>query len=213
MITGGRAKKIFESKLLWLLEDSTTILDVGTSQRFAKELRQYESWFNAKEYFAAGFNPDLSYGDYNCDMHQDIERLSLENDSIDAIICLEVLEHVKNPTKAIAEMFRVLKPGGKILLTTPFLLAYHGKTKDSLLDHSHGSYPDFWRFTHEGLELLFSRFSNIEIEILNGPVETGIMVFNLIWIFRFFPLRNLLDVIDRPLIGKQTSRHLVTALK
>jgi predicted SAM-dependent methyltransferase len=46
---------------------------------------------------------------------------------VDAVICLEVLEHVGYPFRAAGELVRVLRPGGRLLLTVPFLTSYHGK--------------------------------------------------------------------------------------
>jgi SAM-dependent methyltransferase len=215
MIKGGRAEKIFSERLASLLSVSNRILDVGTSQRFAKELRPYESWFDGKTYLAAGYEPSLNYGVYNCDLHADIEDLPFLEHQFDAIICLEVLEHVRQPQKAADELLRVLKPGGILLLTTPFLLGYHGKSKqgDQTYSHTHSAYPDFWRFTHEGLLYMFSGFAKTELDVLNGPVETGLTVFNLARWFSNPVLRKLVDCLDRPRLGAQTTRHLVYATK
>lgn len=215
MIQPGRGKKIFEAHLKKLLEQSHFIVDIGTSQRFAKELRPYENWFEGKTYKAGGYEPEMIYGSYNCDLHTDIEALPFEDDSVDAVICLEVIEHVKNPFKASVELYRILKPGGILLLTTPFLLGYHGKsqTRTQGNNHSHNTYPDYWRYTHEGLQYLFKDFKEVQLEVLNGPVETGLMVFNLFFLFRFGVFRRLLDRIDRPRVGSQTSRHLAYCIK
>lgn len=49
----------------------------------------------------------------------DISEIPFESDSFDAIICIHVLEHVDKDRKAIAELFRVLKPGGWALISAP----------------------------------------------------------------------------------------------
>ncbi len=49
----------------------------------------------------------------------DITRMKLPNNSFDAIVCFEVLEHIKQDTKAIRELSRVLKTGGMLLLSVP----------------------------------------------------------------------------------------------
>ena len=54
MITGGRGTKIFEEYLRLTIENSDLILDIGTSERFAKELRPYKDWFTGKNYLAGG---------------------------------------------------------------------------------------------------------------------------------------------------------------
>jgi len=213
MITGGRGTNIFENYLKLTLENSKKILDVGTSQRFAKELKPYENLFEGKEYLAGGYNPKMDFGDYNCDFHTDIENLPFNNDEFDSIICLEVIEHVSNPFKALEEIYRVLKPGGKILLTAPFLHGYHGKTKDKIINHAHDEYPDYFRFTHQGLELLFKNFTNVTIEVLNGPIEMLITNARLFKLLKNQIIRKFIDLIDFPEVSRATTRHLVYAIK
>ena len=53
--------------------------------------------------------------------HEDLTRLSMANDSLDAILCFDVLEHVPGYDKALAECLRVLAPGGALLFSVPFL--------------------------------------------------------------------------------------------
>lgn len=90
---------------------------------------------------------------YNPDIVADIQDLPFSDNSIDAILCLAVLEHVQNPFKAAEELYRVLKPQGKILLSVPFMWPYHAN------EH----YKDYWRFSEDGLEFLFRDFSKTEI--------------------------------------------------
>lgn len=213
MITGGRATEIFEKYLKLTLENSNKILDVGTSQRFAKELRPYENLFKGKEYLAGGYNPKMDFGDYNCDLHTDIENIPFEDLSLDAILCIEVLEHVANPFKAIEEIYRTLKSGGKIFLTVPFLHGYHGKTKNSIINYAHDEYPDYFRFTHQGLELLFKNFEDVTIEVLNGPIEMLITNARLFKYLKNPIIRKLIDKIDFPEVSHATTRHLVYAVK
>ena len=51
-------------------------------------------------------------------------EIPFENNSFDIIISSEVIEHVPNPLVAIKEMYRVLKPGGTLILTTPNKIWY-----------------------------------------------------------------------------------------
>jgi 2-polyprenyl-3-methyl-5-hydroxy-6-metoxy-1,4-benzoquinol methylase len=51
---------------------------------------------------------------------QDLNRLlQFKGDKFNVVSCIEVLEHVENPRKLIREMFRVLKPGGYLIASTP----------------------------------------------------------------------------------------------
>ena len=110
-IVNGKALKIFEKYLRKSIKDSQKILDIGTSARFVKELRQFEYLFENKKYIAAGYNPSMKYEKYNCDCHQNIENITYHDNEFDTIICLEVLEHVQDPFKASKELYRVLKGG------------------------------------------------------------------------------------------------------
>lgn len=69
----------------------------------------------------------------------------------DAIFCTEVLEHVNQPFKAIAEIYRLLKPGGLLVASSPFNFRIHGPL------------PDNWRFSEHGWRVLLADFDNVEI--------------------------------------------------
>ena len=93
------------------------------------------------------------------DVDGDIQALPFASDCVDGILCIEVLEHVPNPQAAADEMYRVLRAGGCLLLTTPFLQAYHGKP---------GDYSDFYRYTDEGLRWLLRRFGKVQVHPMGG---------------------------------------------
>lgn len=72
-------------------------------------------------------------------------QLPFGKESVAAVHCEAVLEHLEFPEDAVSEMFRVLKPGGLLYAATPFLQPYHG-------------YPDhFQNFTLRGHVRLFER--------------------------------------------------------
>lgn len=50
---------------------------------------------------------------------EDIQSLSFASDSFQTIISCETIEHVPDPHKALKELYRVLKPGGRLILTCP----------------------------------------------------------------------------------------------
>lgn len=54
------------------------------------------------------------------DLVSDITEIPAPDASFDAILCSEVLEHVPEPTHALDEFARLLKPGGMLILTAPF---------------------------------------------------------------------------------------------
>lgn len=59
------------------------------------------------------------------DLVSDITAIPAPDASFDAILCSEVLEHVPEPTHALDEFARLLKPGGKLILTAPFSSNVH----------------------------------------------------------------------------------------
>lgn len=95
---------------------------------------------------------DIESGaDYQADICNNNNLLILD-DSFNLVICTEVLEHVANPFAAAIEINRILKPGGKAYITTPFNFRIHGPL------------PDNWRFTIHGLRQLFSHMEILSIE-------------------------------------------------
>jgi|TARA_B110000483_G_C18161885_1_gene529640 ubiquinone/menaquinone biosynthesis C-methylase UbiE len=69
---------------------------------------QMESWDNSK-----------------LDIISDIASIPKETNSYDNILCSEVFEHIPHPVKALEEFSRILKPGGRLVLTAPFCSLTH----------------------------------------------------------------------------------------
>lgn len=84
------------------------------------------------------------------DIVGDAHDLPFSDGEFEMILCTEVLEHLKDPRRAIEEMKRVLKEGGVAIVTTRFVYPIH--------DSPH----DYWRFTKYGLEELFKEWEVIE---------------------------------------------------
>lgn len=59
------------------------------------------------------------------DIVSDITSIPEKDGSFDAIMCIEVIEHIPDPAKAIKEMARLLKKGGKLIVTSPFCSVSH----------------------------------------------------------------------------------------
>lgn len=67
------------------------------------------------------FGPEHRSGEMvNGVMHQDLTRLSFEDASVLLVLSSDVLEHVPDPYKAHADIYRVLRPGGRHVFTVPF---------------------------------------------------------------------------------------------
>jgi SAM-dependent methyltransferase len=68
----------------------------------------------------------------------DLHALPVEDARFDAVLCTEVLEHVAEPARALAELARVLVPGGRLLVTVPFVNELHEEPHDHYRYTSHG---------------------------------------------------------------------------
>lgn len=87
-------------------------------------------------------------------------NIPFKDNSFTRIKNIAVLEHLKDPHKAVDEMYRVLKPGGYVYAVTPFLLHFH-------------AYPDdFERYTVEGLKKLFHEYEVVETGVRIGAGST-----------------------------------------
>ncbi len=73
--------------------------------------------------------------DYVCD----ITQIPVEPATFDVVLCTEVLEHHPEPINVVAELARVLKPGGVLLLTAPLGSGIHQEPY-----HFYGGYTPFW---------------------------------------------------------------------
>ena len=81
------------------------------------------------KYFPNRIGLDIQDGP-NVDIVADIHKLPFEDGKFDNILCTEVLEHLHSPHLAIAEMKRVLKSGGKLILSTRFIFPLHETPND-----------------------------------------------------------------------------------
>jgi len=91
------------------------------------------------------------------DLVASVETLApLADASVDVIFLHEVLEHVPSPQAAIDALWRVLRPGGVLVGSTPFLLGIHDAP------------GDYYRFTIHGLRHLFRRFEPLRLLPRNG---------------------------------------------
>lgn len=82
--------------------------------------------------------PSSPYGLAGVDFLALATALSLRDASLDCVLCSEVLEHVADPVAALREIARVLREGGYLIVTVPFLVELHDEPADYYRYTSHG---------------------------------------------------------------------------
>lgn len=106
------------------------ILDPGVGEqpfrKYCTHLRYMSQDF--AQYDPQKVNSGLQMNEWNygeLDIVSDIASIPEPNESFDAIMCTEVLEHIINPREAISEFSRLLRPGGYLIITAPFCSLTH----------------------------------------------------------------------------------------
>jgi ubiquinone/menaquinone biosynthesis C-methylase UbiE len=134
-----------------------TVLDVGCGAQPYRELFGERARYHGIDVAAAKANfgydvPDTTY--FEGDVWP------VEDQSIDFVLCTETMEHVTDPRKLLAEAARCLRPGGSILLTTPFSARWH------YIPH------DYWRYTPSSLAMLLGEagFKGAEVYARGNPI-------------------------------------------
>ncbi len=120
------------------VQNGARVLDVGAGSC------PYRHAFAHCEYrtqdFTALEGEQLRFGEYGTiDFVSDASEIPVESASFDVVLCTEVLEHVPNPDRVISEFARILKPGGRLLLTAPLGSGLHQTPY-----HFYGGFTPFW---------------------------------------------------------------------
>jgi SAM-dependent methyltransferase len=109
------------------------ILDVGCGDK------PYFPYFSAAREYVG-----VDSGNPHADVQGAAESLPFDDESFDVVLCIQVLEHVDDPARAVRELHRVVRSGGRVLAATHGSYVYHPDP------------ADHWRWTHTGLERLFT---------------------------------------------------------
>ena len=156
-------REIWLEKTLKKIPTGSRILDAGAGdqqyRRFCAHLNYVAQDF--AQYDGKGDGAGLqteSWGQSNLDIISDIIAIPEPDASFDAIMCVEVFEHLTEPIKAIQEFARLLKPGGHLILTAPFCSLTHFSPY-----HFYTGFNRYFYKTH----LLTSSFKIVDLQV-NG---------------------------------------------
>jgi len=97
----------------------------------------------------------------NPNVYADAGQLPLMGQSVDCVICTEVLEHLPHPERCVTEIHRLLRDGGLALVSVPFLYPVHADPYD------------YQRLTEDGLRNLFRDFRTVNVYRMGG--YTGVL--------------------------------------
>ncbi|MBT8103921.1 MAG: methyltransferase domain-containing protein [Woeseia sp.] len=144
---------------------SGTVLDVGCADGKPRRFLDRAVDYVGIDYYSTatgwyGTKPDV---------FADAQALPLGDECADHSLLLDVLEHIPDPDRCLAEIGRVLKPGGSLTIQVPFLYPVH----DAPLD--------FHRWTRFGLQEAANRhgFRVAELRAIGHPLETAALNANI----------------------------------
>lgn len=97
------------------------------------------------------------------DMYADVyytDLAKIPENSYNFILCTGLLEHVPDPPRLLSDLKRILKPGGKLVISASAVFSFHEGPNN------------FFHFTPYGFELLFKDWSKVDIRGSSQPFET-----------------------------------------
>lgn len=117
-------------KKLGDIPKESSILDVGAGTCKYKKYCSHLNYTSQDfcEYKGVGDGRGSQTGEWDTskiDIVSDIIKIPVPDSSYDYILCTEVLEHVPYPEKSLLELSRIIKKGGKLIITAPFVSNTH----------------------------------------------------------------------------------------
>jgi len=151
------------------------VLDVG-----AGELNRYSGHFKCEKYIRM----DIRKRD-GIDVVGSANNIPFPDNIFDSVVCTQVFEHLESPEKSAKEIYRILKPGGHLLVTVPQMNELHEEPND------------FFRYTKFGLVSLFGK---IGFEVVVQSQRGGF--FATVSQIKIRYLIDRLSLYKRPFLGK-----------
>jgi SAM-dependent methyltransferase len=151
----------------------------------------YKRWFMQYVERYVGVDWSGTLHEMNADIVADLnEQLPIKDQVADTVVSLSVMEHLREPQSMLNEAFRILRPGGSMILQVPFMWWVHEAPHD------------YFRYTCYGLKYMFEKAGFTDVEVMP---QTGFWV---MWTLKFnyqsirlirgpWPLRKMMSVLLR----------------
>ena len=160
-----KRREVFTKWLGRLSHTNAIVLDVGG------RIQPYRALINGQPSLYVALDLRLTP---LVDIAGDAAQLPIRNDCFDLVFCTQMLEYAPEPRQVIAEIHRVLKPGGFLLLSAPAV-------------HPQDSERDAWRFLPAALRELLKEFSAVDLAP-EGTSLTGFIRTINVCLFSFTPV-------------------------
>ncbi|MGR3616281.1 MAG: class I SAM-dependent methyltransferase [Paracoccaceae bacterium] len=132
---GLSALRVLEYEAVEKIEITGQVLDYGGGQN-ATYLKLLTKTDNIS---SVNIDPDIK----PTHLVEPGENLPFEDNSFDHVVCFNTLEHIYDDVQSVEEIYRVLKPGGRAVVTVPFIFRIHGHP-DDYSRHT----PSWWQETY-----------------------------------------------------------------
>jgi SAM-dependent methyltransferase len=168
-------RAIGEARATARFTESSLVLDVGCGQK------PYQDHFGPARYLGM----DRTREDSLPDILGDACQIPVKSEAVDVVFSTQVIEHVTKPDQLLKEFYRVLKPGGSLVLSGPMYWPLHEEPRD------------FFRFTKHGFAHLLgdSGFKRWNIEEDGGDWAQIMLAINLKLTSRLaIPLRCIVNI-------------------
>lgn len=149
------------------------VLDVGCGTK------PYRDLVTASRYTGLDYDSPLRRETGAADVFYEGGRFPFSDEDFDGVLCTQVLEHVFTPEDFLGEIRRVLRPGGTLVLTVPFVWDEHEQPHD------------FGRYSSFGLRALLERTGFEVVRLRKTPTDArAIAQITAGWVYKLVAARN-----------------------
>lgn len=203
----------FARKELWRAmsdfspELSGRLLDIGCGSMPYKQL------FPVNQYIGLEIDSPSARDKGIADFFYDGQKFPFESETFNSVLCNQVLEHVFNPEEFLSEIARILKPGGRLLLTVPFVWDEHEQPFDYA---RYSSFGIIYLIRNSGLIVIEHQKLGADIstifQLLNGYIYKEIQNFprfiRITFSITLMAFFNIIGIILKFLLPKNLDLYL-----